>query len=82
MKLYKTTITPLSSFGTTLRGDTLFGQLCWACKFIFGENELNELLSDYESSPFLIVSDAFASGYLPKPTVPLKELGANVDDKK
>lgn len=82
MKLYKTTIKPLSSFATALKGDTLFGQLCWAIKFVFGEQKLNELLKNYESKPFLVVSDAFASGYLPKPTTSSAMLGEDLSQKK
>lgn len=82
MQFYKTTITALSNFGTTLKGDTLFGQLCWSIRFTFGENRLKELLSNYDTAPFLIVSDGFAKGYLPKPTMPSKLLQENSDEKK
>jgi len=82
MKLYKTTITPKSNFLTPLKGDTLFGQLCWAVRFIFGKKRLEELLSDYDKDPFLIVSDGFASGYLPKPKMMSDLLDENVSDKK
>lgn len=81
MKLYKTTITPISNFATSLKGDTLFGQACWAIRFVFGEERLKSLLSDYEIAPFLIVSDGFTKGYLPKPKLPSSLLGEN-DDKK
>ncbi len=82
MKLYKTTITPLSNFATTLKGDTIFGQICWSIKYVFGEEKLKELLSDYEDNPFMIVSNGFASGYLPKPKMPSLLLGENSDEKK
>jgi len=82
MRLYKTTITPLSNFGTTLRGDTLFGQMCWVIRYSFGEERLKKLLSCYDTKPFLIVSDAFASGYLPKPTAPMDFLGEDASKKK
>ena len=81
MKLYKTTITPLSSFGTTLKGDTIFGHICWAI-CLKNKNRLNELLKGYEKEPFLVVSDAFVSGYFPKPTAPSTMLGENLADKK
>jgi len=70
MKLYKTTITPTSNFATKLKGDTLFGQICWAISFEFGQERLKKLLDSYEKSPFLVVSDPFAKGYLPKPAMP------------
>lgn len=82
MKLYKTTFSPTSNFATTLKGDTLFGQICWAIRYTFGKDKLEELLLDYESNPFLIVSDGFAQGYLPKPSIPSHLLGENIDLKK
>ncbi len=82
MKLYKTTITPRSNFATALKGDTLFGQLCWAINNVFGKNRLEELLSSYKTHPFLVVSDAFASGYLPKPHLPSVLLSESAEDRK
>ncbi len=80
--LYKTTIKPLSSFSTSLKGDTLFGQICWAIIYKYGEKRLEELLSSYDKEPFLIVSDGFAKGYLPKPKLPSFLLGEDPKDKK
>ena len=82
MKLYKTTLIPESNFATPLKGDTLFGQMCWSIRHLLGEEKLKELLFDYETSPFLVVSDGFASGYLPKPKLPRAFLGENPDEKK
>lgn len=82
MKLYKTTFTPTSNFATTLRGDTLFGQMCWAIRYTFGNDKLESLLSTYETSPFLVVSDGFAKGYVPKPSLPSNLLGEDNDLKK
>jgi len=82
MKLYKTTITQQTEFATPLRGDTLFGQLCWMIVFKYGEERLKKLLESYEITPFLVVSDAFAKGYLPKPKMPSKCLNENLEDKK
>ncbi len=82
MRLYKTTLTPISNFATTLKGDTLFGQICWALRYTFGEDKLESLLSNYETSPFLVVSDGFANGYLPKPSLPSTLLGEDSDKKK
>lgn len=82
MKLYKTTINPISDFATTIKGDTLFGQICWAIKYKYGQDKLEHLLSNYDSMPFLIVSDGFAKGYLPKPHLPSSVLGENIDEKK
>ncbi len=82
MKLYKITITPISNFGTTLKGDTLFGQMCWAIRYSFGKERLIELLSSYDSEPFLIMSDGFPANHLPKPTMPSNLLGEKSDHKK
>jgi len=82
MKLYKVKITPTSTFATSLKGDTLFGQMCWAIRYAFGEKKLESLLLDYENSPFLVVSDGFLSGYLPKPTMPMTLLGEDGEKKK
>jgi CRISPR-associated protein Csm4 len=82
MKLYKITITPISNFGTALKGDTLFGQMCWAIRYHFGKERLIKLLSSYDNEPFLIMSDGFPSNYLPKPTMPSSLLGEKSDEKK
>lgn len=82
MTLYKTTITPNSNFATVLKGDTLFGQMCWAVFYLFGKNSLDSLLANYDSKPFLIVSDGFAPNYLPKPYLPSSLLGEDSDLKK
>ena len=82
MKLYKTTFTPISNLATSLKGDTLFGQICWAIRYTFGNDKLESLLSTYETSPFLVVSDGFAKGYVPKPSLPSNLLGENNDLKK
>lgn len=54
-------IKPRSLFGTALKGDTLFGQLCW--QFV-NDSELlgcsfEECLREYSHTPFLVVSSAF-----------------------
>lgn len=82
MKLYKTTFTPTSNFVTSLKGDTLFGQICWAIRYKFGNEKLESLLSNYETSPFLIVSDGFSKGFIPKPSLPSSLLGEDADLKK
>ncbi|TXG83034.1 MAG: CRISPR-associated protein Csm7 [Sphingomonadales bacterium] len=65
------TIALESDLGTPLRGDTLFGQLCWALRLRHGESVLNELLADYtHGRPFLVVSDGLPQGFVPKPELP------------
>jgi CRISPR-associated protein Csm4 len=82
MTLYKITIKPISNFSSSIKGDTLFGQLCWAISFTFSQDRLKELLKTYDTKPFLIVSDAFANGYLPKPSLPSLLLNEKSEDKK
>ena len=84
MKLYRVSITPTSDFATKLKGDTLFGQFCWAIYYHLGKDRLEELLKDYreQKEPFLVVSDGFTQGYLPKPKMPSIFLDEKSEDKK
>lgn len=71
MKTYQVTLTPLSAFGTPPKGDTLFGQLCWALRNRLGEARLTQLLDGYTAGhPFAVVSDALPAGHLPRPAWP------------
>jgi len=72
MQTLRFTIKPLTAFGTPLVGDTLFGQLCWILRHHFGNEWLTERLAGYtQSNPFLVLSDAFPSGFLPLPAMPV-----------
>lgn len=84
MQTYKITIQPTSAFGTSLHGDTLFGQFCWGIVHLLGENNLTKLLNGYTNSrPFIVFSDAFPVGYLPLPTLPSHLFNkVNEDDRK
>jgi len=71
MQSYCATLTPLSAFATPLKGDTLFGHLCWAIHNRFGEARLIELLQGYtQNAPFAAIADAFPEGFWPLPTLP------------
>ena len=70
MQGYRVTLQPKSAFGTPLKGDTLFGQLCWSILNRYGQHRLKELLSNYRGQPFAVCSDGFPSGYFPRPTLP------------
>jgi len=71
MQSYRATLTPLSAFATPLKGDTLFGHLCWAIRNRFGEARLTELLKGYtQNAPFAVIADAFPEGYWPLPKLP------------
>lgn len=61
MKLYEITINPTSGFGTQLKGDTLFGHVCWQAgddPDLF-DKELPELIRVYHKKPFAVFSSAF-----------------------
>jgi CRISPR-associated protein Csm4 len=72
MESLRISIKPLSAFGSPLLGDTLFGQVCWSIVQNEGEQRLNALLEGYTSGqPFLVLSDAFVRGHIPRPSMPL-----------
>lgn len=69
--LHRATLSLHTPLGTPLAGDTLFGQLCWALREAQGEAELTRRLNSYTAGqPWLVVSDGFPAGFLPKPTLP------------
>lgn len=71
MELWRLTIRVQSPLGTPLKGDTLFGQLCWGARHRWGDLRLRELLREYTlGRPFAVISDAFPHGHLPRPTLP------------
>ena len=71
MKYLLLVIEPRSAFATPLKGDTLFGQLCWALRDRFGEDHIGELLQGYtKGRPFAVVSDALPARCLPRPVLP------------
>ncbi|MCB1934070.1 MAG: hypothetical protein KDI45_16595 [Candidatus Accumulibacter sp.] len=78
--LHRATLALHTALGTPLAGDTLFGQLCWALREAAGEAELGHRLEGYTAGrPWLVVSDGFPAGYLPRPTLP-QHFAAPCDD--
>ncbi len=79
MKTYSITIEPLSSFGTPLKGDTLFGQFCWQAAYdsSFLSLSLDEAISCYSEKPFAVFSSAFPA--LPAGGVALKRPDAPLE---
>ncbi|MFZ5952054.1 MAG: type III-A CRISPR-associated RAMP protein Csm4 [Candidatus Rifleibacteriota bacterium] len=62
MKTFAIDLKPESDFATELAGDCLFGQICWQLaqdESLAGE--LSDLLKDYDTRPFLVVSDPVIS---------------------
>jgi CRISPR-associated protein Csm4 len=77
MECLRITVRPLSAFGGFIKGDTLFGQLCWAARNRWGGERLAELLAGYtDGRPFAVCSDAFPAGHLPRPALPLHRFDA------
>lgn len=80
MNLLRFTFMPKTAFATPIKGDTLFGQCCWAIRHGFGESRLTDLLDGYtQGKPFLVLSDALPQGFLRRPTLPLEMLGFDLD---
>ena len=67
MEYARLTITPTSPFISELQSDTIFGHFAWGIYFIYGEERLKELLNKFKHKPFIIFSDGFVKGFLPKP---------------
>lgn len=65
--LAKLIIKPITPFITDLESDTIFGHFCWGIYYLYGENKLKNLLADFNKNPFIIFSNGFKSGFLPKP---------------
>ncbi len=61
MKLYEITLKPKSGFGTPLKGDTIFGYVCWQVS----ENPslavggIETLMGKYPEKPYAVFSSAF-----------------------
>lgn len=69
--LHRATLALHTPLGTPLAGDTLFGQICWALREAAGDAELRRRLDGYtQGQPWLVASDGFPTGYLPRPTLP------------
>lgn len=69
--LYRATVALATPLGTPLAGDTLFGQACWALRAAQGEAELTRRLDGYlRGRPWVVFSDGFPAGHLPKPVLP------------
>lgn len=72
MQRLQVTVAPEGAFGTIPKGDTLFGTLCWA--LVRRSHNLSAFLKGYtEGHPFLVVSDAFPAGFLPRPAKGLEQ---------
>lgn len=72
MKIYEIKLKPKTFFASSLQGDMLFGCLCW--QLANAGYDLDKLLEDYSSSPFMVISSGFyyekGRYLLPKPLCP------------
>ncbi len=61
MKLYTIILNPVSGFGTTLKGDTIFGHFCWQAAYdpSLLEGGLERQIAIYHEKPFAVFSTAF-----------------------
>ena len=65
-KYGKITIKFITPFITELQSDTIFGHFAWGLRYK-DEDKLNKLMQNFKSEPFIVFSDGFLKGYLPKP---------------
>ena len=77
MKLAKVILKPLTPFVTQLQSDTIFGSFAWGYRYVFGEKALVNKLKYFKESPFIIFSDGFIKGFLPKPYFKPTEVSAD-----
>ena len=75
MKLYKVALKLTSPYSTDWQADTIWGHLCWALRFAYGEEELLQFLARYEKGEVpLLVSNGFPDDLLPRPILPDKQV--------
>lgn len=92
MILLEFTIKPLGGFGTPIKGDTIFGQIC--CEICYNpklaKKKLPELIKIYPERPFLVISSGILKiknngkyfYILKRPDVPLEFLGQEQKETK
>ena len=81
MKIYSITIKPITGFATPLKGDTIFGHICWQLAYEKAIS-LDNLLKDYSENPFAVFSSAYPQFFsendnayvyaLKKPDIPIE----------
>lgn len=80
-----------SGLKSTLPSDTLWGNICWGIKFLYGDEELKKFLGSYQSgSPELILSSTFPyyrneneiTRFFPRPILPLKSYNAIIKENE
>jgi CRISPR-associated protein Csm4 len=56
LKVFKFILKPESYFSEKLSSFTIFGALCWAVRFLYGEKELSRLIESVKKGEFLLSS--------------------------
>jgi len=70
MNVYKVNLTPYGSMTSIPDSQTLFGSICWAIRDLYGEEELEELLDNFERNENrFVVSSAFMDGLFKAPII-------------
>jgi len=71
MKLFKVSYNLGSAVASDWQADTIFGHLCWALRYLEGEDKLLQFLADCRrQQPPLVISNGFPSDLLPRPITP------------
>lgn len=71
MQTFRVTLNLRSAVASAFQADTIFGHLCWALRYLEGEEALREFLGYYrEGIPPFLVSDGFPGDLLPGPLLP------------
>ena len=82
MALYKITIKLLSPLVTPLKGDTIWGHIVWGIANHEGDEAVAEFLERQKSSPEIVISSAFPSGYICRPLPLPKERTESLNAEK
>jgi len=70
VNVYKVYLTPYGSMTSIPDSQTLFGSICWAIRDLYGEEELEHLLNNFETSENkFIVSTAYPDGLYKAPMI-------------
>jgi len=68
-QLYKVLCKPHSHFSMMYKSDTIFGAVCWAVRYMYGNEALEELLNKFDSAPPFLLSSMMPLGYVYKPLI-------------
>ncbi len=74
MKYFKIDLEPKSALRTPLQSDTIFGHFCWCLRYYKGEKALEKFISP--NVPYVVFSNGFPKGYLPRPVLDPMDLGS------